>query len=270
MTAGPVLGGVLAAAGGTRAAVLVDAASFALVALAAGLLRARREPHPDAHGERARDGIAPLFRDRTLAVVLATVLVSLLFMSASIAAEVVFIKDDLGADGIAYGAIFSSWMAGMVLGALVVSRRVRAGALAGAVLLAVAVQGAGLGLPAVWLAAGFGAAMFFMGGIGHGVKNVLTRMLIQERVPGRYHGRAFAAYNGMRNGAELVALAWGGVLVVTIGARGTLALAGAISLLAALCGLLIYAGSLRAPARPPAGPPRARDAVSPAAQRSAG
>jgi MFS family permease len=266
MTAGPVLGGVLAAAGGTRAAVLVDAASFALVALAAGLLRARREPHPDAHGERARDGIAPLFRDRTLAVVLATVLVSLLFMSASIAAEVVFIKDDLGADGIAYGAIFSSWMAGMVLGALVVSRRVRAGALAGAVLLAVAVQGAGLGLPAVWLAAGFGAAMFFMGGIGHGVKNVLTRMLIQERVPGRYHGRAFAAYNGMRNGAELVALAWGGVLVVTIGARGTLALAGAISLLAALCGLLIYAGSLRAPARPP----RAPDAVSPAAQRSAG
>ena len=115
----------------------------------------------------------------------------------------------------------------------------KAGALAGAALVAVAVQGAGLGLPTVWLAAGFGAAMFFTGGIGHGVKNVLTRALIQERVPGRYHGRAFAAYNGMRNGAELVALAWGGVLVVTIGARGTLALAGAISVLAALGGLLI-------------------------------
>jgi MFS family permease len=252
MTAGPVLGGVLAAAGGTQVAVLVDAASFALVALAAALLRARREPHPEARGERARDGIAPLFRDRTLAIVIATVLVSLLFMSASIAAEVVFIKDDLGADGVAYGAIFSSWMAGMVVGALVVSRRVRAGALASAALVAVAVQGAGLGLPTVWLAAGFGAAMFFTGGIGHGVKNVLTRALIQERVPGRYHGRAFAAYNGMRNGAELVALAWGGVLVVTIGARGTLALAGAISLLAGLAGLLIYAGTLRAAARPPA------------------
>jgi MFS family permease len=250
MTAGPVLGGVLAAAGGTRTAVLVDAATFALVALAAGLLRARREPHPEARGERARDGIAPLFRDRTLAVVLATVLVSLLFMSASIAAEVIFIKDDLGADGVAYGAIFSSWMAGMVLGALVVSRRVRAGAVAGAALVAVAVQGAGLGLPTVWLAAGFGAAMFFMGGVGHGVKNVLTRVLIQERVPGRYHGRAFAAYNGMRNGAELVALAWGGVLVVTIGARGTLALAGAISLLAALGGLLAF--RLRRPLVAPA------------------
>ena len=48
------------------------------------------------------------------------------------------------------------------------------------------------------------------------------------------------------------------------------ALAGAISLLAALCGLLIYAGSLRAPARPPVGPPGVPDAVSPAAQRSGG
>jgi MFS family permease len=250
MAAGPVLGGALAAAGGTEAAVLVDAASFALVALAAGLLRARRQPHPEAHGERARDGILLLFRDRTLGVVLATVLASLLFMSASIAAEVVFIKDDLGATGVAYGAIFSSWMLGMVLGALVVSRRVKAGALAGAALVAVAVQGAGLGLPTVWLAAGFGAAMFFTGGIGHGVKNVLTRALIQERVPGRYHGRAFAAYNGMRNGAELVALAWGGVLVVTIGARGTLALAGAISVLAALGGLVAF--RLRRPVASPA------------------
>jgi MFS family permease len=250
MAAGPVLGGALAAAGGTEAAVLVDAASFALVALAAGLLRARRQPHPEAHGERARDGILLLFRDRTLAVVIATVLVSLFFMSASIAAEVVFIKDDLGATGVAYGAIFSSWMLGMVLGALVVSRRVKAGALAGAALVAVAVQGAGLGLPTVWLAAGFGAAMFFTGGIGHGVKNVLTRALIQERVPGRYHGRAFAAYNGMRNGAELVALAWGGVLVVTIGARGTLALAGAISVLAALGGLVAF--RLRRPVASPA------------------
>ena len=270
MTVGPALGGVLAVAGGTQAAVLVDAATFALVALAAALLRARREPHPEAHGERARDGIVLLFRDRTLAVVMATVLVSLLFMSASIAAEVVFLKVDLAVGGVVYGLVLSSWMAGMVVGALVVSRRVRAGAYAGAALVAVAVQGAGLGLPTVWLAVGFSAAMWFTGGVGHGVKNVLARALIQERVPDRFHGRAFAAYNGMRNGAELVALAWGGLLIVAIGARGTLALAGAISVLAALAGLLIHSGIVRAPARRRAGRPHATDAASPAAQRSAG
>ena len=240
MTAGPLLGGVLAAAGGTDVALLADAATFIFVALAAALLRTRREPRPGQPGERARDGIVLLFRDRVLAVVMATVLASLLFMSASIAAEVVFLSQDLALTGAAYGLLFSSWTVGMVFGALVVSRRVRAGALAGTALVAVAVQGAGLGLPTVWLAAGFAAAMWFTGGVGHGVKNVLARALIQQRVPGAFHGRAFAAYNGLRNGAELVALAWGGLLVVTIGARGTLALAGALSVLAALVGLVAF------------------------------
>jgi MFS family permease len=240
MTAGPLLGGVLAAAGGTDVALLADAATFLCIALAATLLRARRAPRPGAPGERARDGIVLLFRDRALAVVMATVLASLLFMSASVAAEVVFLKEDLELSGAAYGVLFASWTVGMVFGALVVSRRVRAGALAGAALVAVAVQGVGLGLPTVWLTAGFAAAIWFTGGVGHGVKNVLARALIQERVPDRFHGRAFAAYNGMRNGAELVAIAWGGLLVVTIGARGALALAGALSVLAALAGLLAF------------------------------
>ena len=245
MTAGPVAGAAIAAAGGTEAALLVDAATFAFVALSAALMKARREPRAKA-GARAREGIVVLFRDRTLAVVIGTVLVSLLFMSASIAAEVVFLKVDLGLSDAAYGVIFSSWMVGMAFGALVVSRRVRA--VAGVALLAVGVQGVGLGLPALWAVAAFTAAMFFTGGVGHGVKNVLARALIQDRVPDAFHGRAFAAYNGMRNGAELVALMWGGLLVVAIGARGTLALAGAISVLAALGGVL----ALRRPVAVPA------------------
>jgi hypothetical protein len=87
--------------------------------------------------------------------------------------------------------------------------------------------------------------MWFVGGLGHGTKNVLARTLIQERVPHRLHGRAFAAYNGLRNGAELFALAGGGVLVAAIGGRSTLALAGAIPVVAALVGLALYARSHR-------------------------
>lgn len=59
-------------------------------------------------------------------------------------------------------------------------------------------------------------------------------------MPHRLHGRAFAAYNGLRNGAELVALAAGGVLVAASGGRSTLALAGAIPVAAALVGLALY------------------------------
>ena len=82
--------------------------------------------------------------------------------------------------------------------------------------------------------------MWFVGGVGHGVKNVLARTLIQERVPDRLHGRAFAAYNGLRNGAELLAIAAGGVLVTAIGARTTLALAGALPVLAAIIGVALF------------------------------
>ena len=62
-----------------------------------------------------------------------------------------------------------------------------------------------------------------VGGLAHGLKNVMFRSLIHERAPERLHGRAFAAYNGIRNAAELGAFAAGGVLVAAIGARGTLA-----------------------------------------------
>ena len=69
---------------------------------------------------------------------------------------------------------------------------------------------------------------------------MLARTLIQERVPDRLHGRAFAAYNGLRNGAELIALAGGGLLVAALGGRVTLALAGGISMVAGLIGLAIH------------------------------
>ena len=77
--------------------------------------------------------------------------------------------------------------------------------------------------------------------MGHGVKNTGFRTLIHQRVPPEQHGRAFAAFNGLRNTAELVALAAGGVLVTTVGARGTLWIAGGVSALAALAGVVALA-----------------------------
>jgi MFS family permease len=243
MTAGPPIGGLLAGFGGTEIAMLVNAASFGVVALAALLLTARRPPAVVTAGsapDRARDGIGYLFRDRTLALAMSVVFVTLLFMTASVTAEVFFLKEDLEVSDGVYGLVFGAWTIGMIVGALVIARRVPRSAIALGVLVAVLVQGAGLGLPTVWLVVPFGAAMWFIGGIGHGTKNTLARTLIQERVPDRLHGRAFAAYNGMRNGAELVALGCGGLLVSAIGGRATLALAGGISVAVALVGLALY------------------------------
>jgi MFS family permease len=248
-TLGPLLGGALAASGGTHVALLIDAASFAIVAGVALVLRPRRAPARD-HADlgRARDGIVFLLRDRVLALVISVAFVSLLFMTASATAEVFFATDVLGAGDLGYGVLMTAWTAGMVLGATTLPRRVPAAAAATVALVAIAVQGAGLALPTLWLSVGLAAAAYVVGGSAQGLKNVLIRTLIHERVPERLHGRAYAAYNGLRNGAELVALAGGGLLVSAIGARWTLLLAGALPVLAALAGL----AARRAPQPTPA------------------
>ncbi len=238
---GPLLGGLLFAVGGLELAMLADAATFAAVALAALALRVRRDPGALSESEqapRARDGIAFLFGDRLLSLVMTVAFTSLLFMSAVWVGELFFIEDVLGRGNVAYGTWLSIWTLGMAVGAMLLSRRVAAAAVAAVGLVAAAIQGAALALPAIWLSFAFLLVCGLLGGLGHGVKNVMFRSLIHIRVPDHLHGRAFAAYNGIRNTAELGAFAAGGLLVATIGARGTLAYAGGLSALAGIIGVL--------------------------------
>ena len=107
--------------------------------------------------------------------------------------------------------MLSIWTVGMALGALLLSREWPPRAVAATGLAAVAVQGAALALPAFWLSFVFFLACSFMGGLAHGLKNVMFRSLIHVRVPDQLHGRVFAAYNGIRNSAELGAFAAGGL-----------------------------------------------------------
>jgi MFS family permease len=236
---GPLLGGLIVSAAGPDVAMLVNAGTFALVVLAALSLRVRRRPDTSSEEEvRARDGVQFLFRDRLLALVMTVAFASLLFMSAVWVAELFFIKETLALGDTAYGLFMTTWTVGMMIGAMVLSKRVAAVAIASVGLLAAAIQGAALALPVLWLSFGFLIACSVMGGLAHGVKNVMFRTLIHVRVPERLHGRAFAAYNGIRNGAELGAFAAGGFLVAAIGPVGTLAFAGGMSALAGLVGLI--------------------------------
>lgn len=169
---GPLLGGILFAVGGLGLAMLVDAATFAAVAGAALALRVRRAGASVEEEEtsRARDGIVFLFRDRVLSLAMLVAFGSLLFMSAVWVGGLFFVEDVLGRGEVAYGLMISVWTLGMALGAMLVSRRVAAGATATGALAAVAVQGAALALPAASLGLGFFLACMFMGGLAHGVK----------------------------------------------------------------------------------------------------
>jgi MFS family permease len=247
---GPLLGGMLAAAGGLQVAMLVNAATFVVVGAAATIVRC---PHsefclaPEPPVGRAWTGAKYLVQDRVLAVVMTVAFVSLLFMTTNWAANVFFAKDDLGLGDVGYGLLLASWTVGMVLGATLLPRRIGPGVLALGALVAIVIQGLGLAGPALWLVPALAFSFFFVGGVAHGTKNVLIRTLIHERVPSSLHGRAFAAYNGLRNAAELVALVAGGLLVSTIGARWTMLLAGAIPIVAGLVALAVSRRRLAEP-----------------------
>jgi len=247
---GPLIGGVIAGAGGLEIAMLVNAATFLVVGAAAIVVRC---PHsefclaPEPPVGRAWSGAKYLVQDRVLAVVMSVAFVSLLFMTTNWAANVFFAKEDLGLGDVGYGVLLTSWTLGMVLGATLLPRRIGHGALAVAVLVAIVVQGAGLAGPAIWLVPALAFVFFFVGGVAHGTKNVLIRTLMHERVPTSLHGRAFAAYNGLRNAAELVALVAGGILVSTVGARWTMLVAGAIPVLAGLVALAVTRRRLAEP-----------------------
>ena len=239
MTIGPLAGGALAATGNVELALLLDGGTFAAVAIFGALLHARRRPErAEGDSGRAREGFAVLAADPVLRVTLATAVGALVFFSMSITAEVFYVKDVLGASDAAFGVLGTCWFGGMVLGAVALARRVPAGALAVAALAAIAVQGLGIAGAAAGGLLSVAFAGFTLGGAAHGVKNVLLRTLIHERVPESLRGRSFALYNAARNGAELAALALGGVLIGVIGSQTALLLSGAIPLAIGLAALL--------------------------------
>jgi MFS family permease len=249
--AGPALGGLLAAGGSARLALLVNAVTFLAVAVLGLFLRTRRAPQPRVADESTasdsggQSGFGALFADRPLAIMMTVAFFSLLFMTSNWAAMPFFATEDLNAGDAGYGLLLTCWTLGMAIGALGAAPRVPIRALVGVALGATAVQGAGLAAPAIVVFLPLAFLAFFAGGFSHGLKNTLARTVIAVRVPERMHGRAFASYNALRNGAELVALLGGAILVSLAGPRVTVLLAGLLSMAVALVGLSVY----RRPAR---------------------
>jgi MFS family permease len=227
-TAGPLVGGALGAAGLLKLALALNALSFVVVGATGLVLRARRRPEAAQHDEpvRARDGFAFVLRERDLAITLGGAVAALAVFSISVTAEPFFVTEVLGGGPLAYGILLTAWTLGMAAGSGAVAHRVPRAALAVAALGAVTLQGAGIAGAAISPTLSLALIGFVLGGVAHGVKNVLLRTLIHERAPEALRGRAFAAYNGARNGAELGALALGGIAVAAFGARAALLIAG--------------------------------------------
>lgn len=234
---GPAVGGLLTGWFGVRAAVLADAATFAVLAAACLLLTVRRRPDPaTAAGDRS-GGLRLLLADRVLSVAIFGAAVS--FSAAyvdNVAAPFRFVGE-LGASESQYGLYLTLWGAGAIVGSQVlprvrVSRRVA---------VAVACLTIGAGIAGIGIAPGllFAYAAAVVGGVGNGVLTVAQSALITARTTPERHGRLFATVGAVTQVAIGGGTAAAAPLITWLGGGGAMVAAGVTSMVAAVAALLL-------------------------------
>lgn len=256
---GPVLGGVLVAASGARWALLLDGATFVLIAVAALAVARVPERRSPSRGGEAREhgaltaGLRVVAADpviRGFVVVVATVVIAL---GALNVAEVFLITQEIGAGPTEYGLVATVFAAGLMAGSWLARRvtgdRAAAVALVGGTLL-MACAAVLLGLaPTVPVAAGAAALI----GVGNGLLNVLGQVLMVRRAPREVLGRVVSVLQAVVGAGALVATAVGGLLLAVVDSRAVVVGSGVATALALLLvgPSLVRAASTASPADQP-------------------
>jgi MFS family permease len=241
---GPLAAAAMSSAFGARTTLLANAVTFLAVAALGPLLRVRRRPVPGDEAEpsargAARRGIAHIAADPLLRLLVPMIGLMVVFAAADNVAELFFAVDVLDAGRTAYGILVTTWTLGMVLGSATARWLPRARM--GAVVPPLAMLGGGAVIvAAVGATLPLATAMFLVGGMSNGAQLVAMRTLLHRRVPDSLRGRAFAAYYGMIQAAQILALSASGGLVELAGARTTMIIAGGGTVGVGLVGSLLY------------------------------
>jgi MFS family permease len=263
--AAPATAGVLAGVFGFGAPLLVDAATFGILAGAALAIRTARGGAV-AHGGTGSPsgGEVPfsLRKDALLWPLLLGLCALVLVGETTNVVEVFLLRGTLGAGTVTFGLVAAALAAGVVAGSLLAGRatpdHVRARRVAvAALVLAVTLALAGLA-PAIWV---FAAAWAFLG-VSNGYANVDATTLLLGRTPDFCRGRVLATVNAMIRGSSLAAMVAGGLAGTLLGPRATFVAAGALMAVVAVALLVRItrtssAGSGRTASVPSAPPPGA-------------
>ena len=258
-TVGPLLAGVLTAAGGTGLALAGVAVIYALGA--AGLWALPLAPRPEAAAGARREGLAAqlgaglgfLRADADAGLLVLVIGAMVVFANMAVVAEVAFAESVLGAGPTGYSVLVAAWTTGMLAGTLAGGRlpehRLAVTTLAGTIAM-----GAGLVLAGTAAHLWQAAAAYAFGGLADGIEVVAIRSFLNHRAPQQVAGRVFAVYSGVLFGAASVGMATAGGLLSSLNPRVVLFLAGGGGLTAGAVGSLIYARRHRRD-RPPGARP---------------
>jgi Major Facilitator Superfamily len=249
---GAALGGVLVDRLGVTVALLVDAGSFALVALLLGtssslpLASEEREPF----WLRIRDGIRHASHDTAARALLGGEALAVLLFSLIVPIEIVYAKETLGTSDAGFGALLAAWCVGIVIGSLLyIAFRGRSAV--GMILLSTSAIGvAYLGM-AVVTTLGAACALSILGGAGNGVQWVSVMTLLQERTPADLQARITGLLESLSSAAIGAGYLLGGIIVALTSPPLAYAISGAGVLLLVAAGAA-WASRMRLAAASPA------------------
>ncbi len=237
--AGPAIGGLVVALGGTQAALIANSAMFVAIALTmlttTGLPPAPHEAAPSAG--RLRRAFVHARRTPAIRILLSLQAVALLFFTMSVPVEVVFAGHSLHAGAGGYGALLSAWGAGAVVGSLVYARW---RGVQSRTLIAGGTAALGIGLVgmAVSPALGYAIAAAAVAGAGNGVEAVSARTALQEAVDPAWMTLMMSFNESMAEAVPGLGILLGGVVATLASPRAALATAGAGALV--VTGLIVY------------------------------
>jgi MFS family permease len=249
--AGPALGGVLIAVFDVGVAFLVDAATFAVAAIAASRM-ARQPPPRDAAGSMRRDLLEGFAYVREHAWLWATLVAAALFLLLTFGpVEVLLpyiIRNDLGGDADTFGLVLAAGGLGSILAALVLSRTgvprryvtFMWGAWFVGDLLVVLLAVAG----AAWQMCLIALVSFGLGTLGMMVWNTMMNTLVPAEMLGRVSSFDWFVSTGLIP----LSFAFTGPVAELLGARTTLAVSG---ILGALTLVFMFIPGVRDPEERP-------------------
>jgi MFS family permease len=227
--AGPALAGVLVAGAGVSVALLLDAGSFALIAIILAVPSQWVAPeHDDESGWRERfvAGLRYVRSDARVARLIAAEAVAFVFFFLVIPVEVVYVQRTLHSGDFAYGALLSSWGVGLVLGSAVYARVKNA---APGVVLGIATAAIGAAYLGMAAASGIVVACLasVLGGLGNGVQWVALLTAVQELVPDAMQARVNGFLESLSAAMPGVGFLLGGGLAALDSPRLAFVVAGA-------------------------------------------
>jgi MFS family permease len=256
--AGPALGGVVVATGGTVAALLVNCALFAGVTL----VLAATADLPNANPEETREGsawqrlwraVAHVRADPAARCLLILQGVGMVVFTISTPVEVVFAQHTLHAGAGGYGAMLSGWGAGAVVGGAAYARwRRRSGR--GLITLSAAALAAGFAIIAAAPGIVVAVAGSAVAGSGNGVGFVAERTMLQEYTPQRWMSLVMSLNESLSQATPGLGFLLGGTLAYLADPRAAFAVAAAGSVVfTASAWILLGPARIGPPPTPPAG-----------------